>query len=154
MRRLPCEAAAEVASQLLGCTWSWTTSDLDTPLRAAGLVAPDPLEGMSIRIQHPDLPDVDGFVATLADETTVLEIAVTLTEVIDEADEAAAAELDDAYEEYDAFLKVDYGDPTERPRDKGAVWDRGDQVLELAHHDIAVVLVVASKDSRRKRHGG
>ncbi|PZS22839.1 MAG: hypothetical protein DLM60_03720 [Pseudonocardiales bacterium] len=154
MQRLAPEVAVEVAKRLLTCDWSWTTADLDKALEAAGLTALEPLEGMSIRIEHAALPGVPGYVANLtADEKTVLDISVTLTELIDEADADALAALDAAYKEYEAALEEEFDEPDDRPDEKRAMWDQCDRVLELLNLDIGVVLAVVNKASRRRQEG-
>jgi len=154
VQRLAPDDVVEVAKRLDSCYWSWTTDELGPVLEAAGLTALDPLGSPSVRIEYPGLPGVFGFVANLVDGSSVLEISVTTTTVIDRGDQHAVAALDAAYEDYDAALKAVFGNPDDRPADQGAVWDRGGEVLELRPLTIAWALVRASKRSRKKRQGG
>lgn len=148
------DAVVEVAKRLDSLDWSWTSDELGSVLRAVGLTALDPFDSPSVRIEHPDLPDVVGFVVNLVDESMVLEISVTITALIDSEDQNAVATLSAGYEEYDAALKTVFGNPDDRPAAQGAVWDRGEEVLELRHLSITLALVRANKRSRKKRQGG
>ena len=154
MQRMTPNDVVEIAKRLDSFDWSWTTDELGPVLATAGLTALNPLDSPSIRIEHPALPGVFGFVANLVDRSTVLEISITITAVIDTDDQHAVAALDAAYEEYDAALKATFGNPDERAADRGATWDRGEEVLELRDLTIALALVRASKSSRKKRQGG
>lgn len=154
MQRLASDDVIEVAKRLDSLDWAWTPDELEPVLQAVGVLPLDPLDSPSVRIEHAALPGVVGFVVNLVDESLVLEISVTLTEVIEDSDRDAVAALSDAYEEYDAALKTVFGNPDDRPADQGAVWDRGEEILELRHLTIAVALVRASKYSCKKRQGG
>lgn len=154
MQRLAPDDVVEVAKRLDSLDWSWTPDELAPVLEAVGLTALDPLDSPSVRIEHPSLPGGFGFVVNLVDESMVLEISVTTTAVIDRGDQHAVAALSAAYEDYDAALKAAFGNPDDRPADQGAVWDRGEEVIELRHLTIALALVRASKRSRKKRQGG
>jgi len=154
VQRLAPDDVVEVAKHLDSLEWSWTPDELGAVLEAVGLTALDPLGSPSVRIEHPGLPGVFGFVVNLVDESMVLEISVTITAVIESGDQDAVATLNAVYEDYDAALKAAFGNPDDRPADQGAVWDRGEEVLELRHLTIALALVRVSKRSRKKRQGG
>lgn len=154
MRRLGPDDVVEVAKRLDACHWSWTIEELGSVLQTLGVTVLDPLDNTSVRIEHPDLPGVFGFAVNLIDESMVLEISVTATEVIDSNDQTAIAALSTAYEECFAALEAAFGEPDDPSAEYGAVWDRGEEVMELRDLTIALALVRISKRSRQIRQGG
>jgi hypothetical protein len=154
VRTLPITSAVEALRSLHSYDWSWTTEELGAAMDAAGLILHPPADDMTIPFEHPALPGVDGFVTTIIGESTVVDVSVTLAEVSDETDADARARLEDVYGECHARLSPDFGAPDERPRQKGADWQWGDDVLELRDLGITVVLTLVHTASRRKREGG
>jgi hypothetical protein len=151
---LPIGSALDALRRLHSFDWSWTVDDLGAAMEAAGLVLHDPADDMSIPVTHPELPGVESFATTIVGEPTVVSVSLTLTRLIDEDDPEARAQLEQLAAAYREALVTELGEPTERPRQRGADWSWNDDVLELRDLGITVALTLLHSASRRKRDGG
>ena len=153
-RHLSVEQTVQVARRLDRHEWTWAMSEIGPALEAAGLMPEAALDEPSIRIGHPALPGVPGFVVNRMEHAAVREVNITLTEVVQPADTAAQAVLDTVFRDcLDALIST-FGDPDDYPKESVVAWDRGDALLKLRRLGIAVDLSLQGKNGERLRNGG
>lgn len=149
IRHLTVEQATELTRRLDDHVWTWTMSEIQPILQAAQLTPLETLTGASIAISHPDLPDVQGFVVNLQQHSMVLELNITLTELVQRDDDLAQQQLSAVFSNYMEGIISIFGDPDDYPKETVVVWDRGEELVKLRRLGIAVDLSLQSKESRR-----